>query len=241
MFLSLPDNHLQLTEERTNGQLATLGLRTRTHQGLSTYRGVTWDSITSHLISSSFSPSPHYTSAVSQPIRLQAAYTLDYILAVGTTPTSLMPLRPLRTRSLLRTRPLREILQTSSYTLPIGKPPRGAHQRLPTCAFRPISCPFCLAGISRLLDLSNSPDCRSDIGRLSRGNEDPSPIFTDTAFRLTLDTVNGIGLPGAAVLSYVLIDQIEYTLLLFYLVIRRPTDTQARRDASTAGQTPDPK
>ena len=53
------------------------------------------------------------------------------------------------------------------------------------------------------------------------------------------DAISGIELTEAGV-PYVLRGQTEYTILSFYRVIKRPTDTQAKR-ASTAVQTIDPK
>ena len=97
-------------------------------------------------------------------------------------------------------------------------------------------------GVARLLDLSKFTGSwtrhRSSFAR----KLGPIPHFHGHCSHATAaDAINGIELTEAGVPPYNLGGQTDYTMLSFYRVIKRPTDTQAKRGASTAVQTMDPK
>ena len=182
----------------------------------------------------------------SQPIRLHAARTLD-ILVVGPTPPYYYcpsDLQGVVNCYVLDNIPRSYKRLATPYSLD-GKPRRGARQRLPARTFRLTSCSLHLVSVPAVLTFPNPPDCRPDIGRLSpvlvRGNQHSSLIFTDSAgspgFKLTSWILNGFEPTEAGVAPNILRDPTEYTTMSFHRVIRRPTDTQARRGAFVAVQT----
>jgi hypothetical protein len=104
----------------------------------------------------------------------------------------------------------------------------------------PTSCPFRLAGVFRRLDLSKLTGSwtrhRSPFAR----KLGPVPPFHGHCFQANAaDTINGIEL---TVPPYITSEVRPNTLCFsFYHVIEHPTDMQAKRGASMAVQTLDPK
>jgi hypothetical protein len=111
----------------------------------------------------------------------------------------------------------------------------------PAPSDRPTSRPFRQAGVFRRLDLSKLTGSwtrhRSPFAR----KLGPVPHFHGRRSHANaVDTTDGIELTKAGVPSYILRGQTEYTILSFYRVINRPTDTQATRGSTTPVQTLDP-
>ena len=97
-------------------------------------------------------------------------------------------------------------------------------------------------GVARLLDLSKFTGSWTRHRSFFARKLGPIPHFHGHCSQANAaDAINGIELTEAGVPPYILRGRTEYTILSFYRVIKRPTDTQAKRSASTAVQTIDPK